>query len=316
MRPGLLCVVRVTNTTTILRKLMLGVQVWPQRESYTYDFVPLSLGRTIIHRDDTDSSSFASYSPPYEDFPPLCHSCHPYFVIFSAIQAYEAHVHKELPDKHWERYAKLRLIASLWEDLRDFPLDENALPSLLEDQSNTPSSPPGSIDGSQGIPTANPALDCNFADAAASDAPRSAASSSSSSASSSSSSPPPAAISLSSSQPIESAPTSGPAASTTPKNWRARAAADMQKSTVSTAEQSGRKSGRGSTSLSTPSDVRQTPSHAGTGVPAHTNNPNSMAPLPSPASTATTNQTTGSVFDAQVPALPSEPNVVLISDMH
>lgn len=150
-----------------------------------YDFVPLALGRTTIHREHQDSSSFISYSPPYESFPPLQHGCHPYFVIFSAIQAYEAHLYKDLLDQHWELYAKLRLIASLWEDLKGFPLDENALPSLCEDQLK-PASPllEEPTTGSQGsLPTSSASTESE-SEAVAPSATSSATSSTTSSSSS------------------------------------------------------------------------------------------------------------------------------------
>ncbi|EIM92526.1 uncharacterized protein STEHIDRAFT_164790 [Stereum hirsutum FP-91666 SS1] len=106
--------------------------VFPIRKSYTYTFVPFALEHTVIHRekDDGPLSPSVAHHPPYDNFPALQHACHPYFVIYSAIQAYDAQ--EDLSDQQLQRYATLRLVYSLWEDLKGFTVDDDALPPLAE----------------------------------------------------------------------------------------------------------------------------------------------------------------------------------------
>lgn len=123
---------KITIATLIIFSC-ISDQVVPIRESYTYKFIPFTLGRTAIHRELDDGTMLAPFSthfPPYHQFPELQHSCHPYFAIYAAIQVYEAQ--EDLTDEQLQTYATLRLVHSLWEDLNEFRLDDNVLPPLLK----------------------------------------------------------------------------------------------------------------------------------------------------------------------------------------
>lgn len=271
---------------------MLYSQVCPKREFYRYDFVPLALDRTTIHRDNPESCSFTSYSPPYKDFPPLRHSCHPYFVIVSAILAYETHLSKALPDQHRDVYGKLHLIVSLWEDLKDFPLDENAFPAAK------------STDGCQGAPPQSPA----------STEPASEVSSLNATGS---------GVSFSTSWPpknfaafIPPPPASEIPALPSPLTPNASPATKSKKSKTGTGPST---SGTPTASSSSPSNVIHSPSHAGTGVPRdptaipsasnpHTDSSTSAPPLFQMTPSTTTPQTTGR--PSSTPALAGKQYVV------
>ncbi|KAI0063154.1 hypothetical protein BV25DRAFT_1915478 [Artomyces pyxidatus] len=66
-------------------------------------------------------STFTSYYPPYADFPALQHSCHPYFVIYAAVQHLE--LRQNLTDAQLQVYSNLRAIVALWDDLKEYPVD-------------------------------------------------------------------------------------------------------------------------------------------------------------------------------------------------
>ncbi|EIM92527.1 uncharacterized protein STEHIDRAFT_151846 [Stereum hirsutum FP-91666 SS1] len=277
--------------------------VYPKRESYRYDFVPLALDRTTIHRENPDSRSFTSYSPPYNNFPPLRHSCHPYFVIVSAIQAYEAHLSKDLTDQHWDVYARLRLIASLWEDLKGFPLDENALFSLPADQlkSSSPSAAE-STDGSREVLPHSTASTKLGAEATSPNATGVGLSSTTSW-----SSPKLAGFIV---PPPSIRPASGIAALPAPQTPSASPATKSKKSKKWTGSTT---SGTPTASSSSPSNVIHSPSHAGTGVPrdptaipstrnSHTNSSTSASPLFPTTPSTTASQTTGRGFNRDIPA--------------
>lgn len=276
---------------------MLYSQVYPKRESYRYDFVPLALDRTTIHRENPNSRSFTSYSPPYNKFPPLRHSCHPYFVIVSAIQAYEAHLSKGLTDQHWDVYARLRLIASLWEDLKSFPLDENAHLTLPADRlKSSSSSAAESTDGSREVLPHSTASTKLGAEATAPNATGVGLSSTTSW-----SSPKLAGFIV---PPPSIRPASGIAAVPAPQTPSASPATKSKKS----------KKWTGSTTSGTPtassSNVIPSPYHAETGVPtaipstsnSHTNSSTSASPLSPTIPSTPASQTTGRAFNRDTPA--------------
>ncbi|KAI0063169.1 hypothetical protein BV25DRAFT_1824740 [Artomyces pyxidatus] len=139
------------------------LQVVPKQTKHSYVFLPFALGETTITRklsptiatDGSISTAKApvgggqpgymlgyyhqyvpganggyrvvlaqpTYYPPYTGFPTLQHACHPYFVIYTAVQHLEQR--HRLTDAQLQVYSNLRAIVALWDDLKEFPVDVN-----------------------------------------------------------------------------------------------------------------------------------------------------------------------------------------------
>ncbi|TFY52914.1 hypothetical protein EVG20_g10347 [Dentipellis fragilis] len=120
--------------------------VFPPSNTNSYQLVPLKLADTIItRRPHAPRASHpvapAFYLPPYTDFPLLGPStAHPYFVIYEALPHFDAcTLEREMDDALLRVYSTLVHIHSLWDELAELPVKQDALSPLdAKVESRTP----------------------------------------------------------------------------------------------------------------------------------------------------------------------------------